>query len=143
MGSRDRGSKSREVELTHRALIRLRVDEETIVFLVVQREVLHVREHVAALDAFDVRDGDFRGEQGVFSISLEGAAAGGDATDVHGRCFEHGAADGGHLLRDGRAILPGVVNVPAGGYGKRRRERGCMRLYEVCGPNARGAIGHR
>src|SRR3954454_17855506 len=86
MSLRYRGLVGRKVDLLHRPLVGVGGVRHPVGLLIVEREVLHGRGYVLALDSLDLRGAGLPGQVGVFAGVLEVAAAERRARYVYAGC---------------------------------------------------------
>ena len=122
LGIFHRGLESGQVDLPQGALVHLRGDAETLIFLVVGGEMLEGCAHTLALNPVDPRRGHLAREIGVFGEILEVAATQGRALHVVAGAKQHIHAQGHTLLAQGHAHLAQQLHIPGGGQTGRRGE---------------------
>ena|SRR6185437_4501597 len=88
-GFGDAGFEGGQINFAQGAFADFGIDAVAILFLVVAGEVLDAGGDAGELHAFDVADGQARGEIGVFAEVFAVAAAEGRAMDVHGGPEQH------------------------------------------------------
>ncbi len=131
------------VNLAQGPLADLLVDARALRFLVVGEEMLHIRDHAGALDAFNIGHDDTGVEPRVLAIALEDSASLGHARNVYVGRFEERAAQRTGLLGFQLAVGPGQFRIPGGGQRNRRGHGGSGLLRSrASGSHTGGAVCH-
>ena len=118
-GVLDADLEGEQVGLAARTLVDDCVCRGAAGFLIVKGEVLDIADDVLRLDGRDVGGRDFSGEDGVFTLGLEGAAVARLAADeVNVPAEVDVDTVVGQLGADDVAVFCGFVQIPAGGVGE-------------------------